>query len=41
VAELRAQWHDHEHYWDGTFGLADRIDALITDFNQRVGLVTR
>ena len=39
VAELRAQWHDHEHYWDGTFALADRIDALITDFNQRVGLL--
>ena len=39
VAELRAQWHDHARYWDGTFALADRIDELITDFNQRVGLV--
>ena len=38
VAELRAQWHDHATYWDGTFALADRIDGLITDFNQRVGL---
>jgi cysteine synthase len=39
VAELRAQWSDHDHYWDGTFALADRIDALITDFNHRVGLL--
>jgi cysteine synthase A len=39
VAELRAQWSDHAKYWDGTFALADRIDELITDFNQRVGLV--
>jgi cysteine synthase len=38
VAELRAQWSDHTNYWDGTFALADRIDALITEFNQRVGL---
>jgi cysteine synthase len=39
VAELRAQWSDHANYWDGTFALADRIDALIADFNQRVGLL--
>jgi hypothetical protein len=39
VAELRAQWHDHALYWDGTFALVDRIDELITDFNQRVGRV--
>jgi cysteine synthase A len=38
VAELRAQWHDHASYWDGTFALADRIDELIADFNRRVGL---
>jgi hypothetical protein len=37
VAELRSQWHDHDKYWDGTFALADRIDELIADFNQRVG----
>jgi cysteine synthase len=41
VAELRAQWHDHDRYWDGTFALADRIDGLITEFNQRVGLSAR
>jgi cysteine synthase A len=39
VAELRAQWSEHAHYWDGTFALADRIDALITEFNHRVGLL--
>ncbi len=39
AAELRAQWHDHTNYWDGTFALADRIDELIIEFNQRVGLV--
>ncbi len=38
VAELRAQWSDHATYWDGTFALADRIDQLIAEFNQRVGL---
>ena len=38
VAELRAQWSDHSTYWDDTFALADRIDGLINDFNQRVGL---
>jgi cysteine synthase len=38
VAELRAQWSDHENYWAGTFALADRIDGLIADFNERVGL---
>ena len=37
VAELRAQWYEHAKYWDGTFALADRIDELIADFNQRVG----
>jgi len=37
LAELRAQWYDHRSYWDETFALADRIDELITDFNQRVG----
>jgi len=39
VAELRAQWHDHANYWDGTLTLADRIDELIIDFNRRVGLL--
>jgi cysteine synthase A len=41
VAELRAQWYDHANYWNGTFALADRIDELITEFNQRVGLSKR
>ncbi|HSB78851.1 MAG TPA: pyridoxal-phosphate dependent enzyme [Candidatus Methylomirabilis sp.] len=39
VAELRAQWDDHASYWDGTFALANRVDELICDFNQRVGLI--
>ena len=39
VAELRAQWHEHAGYWDDTFAQAARIDELITDFNNRVGLL--
>jgi cysteine synthase len=38
VADLRAQWSDPQ-YWERTFAQADRIDALITDFNRRVAQV--
>jgi cysteine synthase len=41
VAELRAQWADHANYWGGTFGLVGRIDELIIEFNQRIGLTGR
>ncbi|WDP91624.1 MAG: pyridoxal-phosphate dependent enzyme [Desulfobacter sp.] len=36
---LNAQWYDHDEYWGATFAKADEIDALITRFNQRVGLI--
>ena len=39
VAELNAQWYDHDNYWGSTFDQVDEIDALITEFNDRVGLL--
>jgi len=38
VKELNDQWYDHDPYWHGTFNQMDEIDALITEFNERVGL---
>jgi cysteine synthase A len=39
VDELNAQWYQHDLYWDKTFAQVERIDALIEDFNDRVGLL--
>ena len=39
VAELNAQWDNHDRYWHDTFAQVDQIDALIEDFNDRVGLL--
>jgi len=39
VEELNAQWYDHENYWGKTFEQAEHIDALINEFNTRVGLI--
>jgi len=39
VSELNAQWYDHEAYWEGTFDQMTEIDALIEEFNARVGIV--
>ncbi|MEJ2492621.1 MAG: pyridoxal-phosphate dependent enzyme [Desulfuromonadales bacterium] len=39
VEELNAQWYDHDNYWYGMFDQVDAIDALINDFNERVGLL--
>lgn len=39
AAELDAQWYDHENYWSGTFDQVEKIDALICEFNERVGLL--
>lgn len=36
--EIQAQWYD-PHYWTDVQGQTDEIDALITELNQRVGLV--
>jgi hypothetical protein len=36
--EIQAQWYDSE-YWTSFQGQADEIDALIEEFNGRVGLI--
>ncbi len=37
--ELNAQWYDYESYWGEVKGLADKIDKLIEEFNDQVGLL--
>lgn len=39
LAELKAQWYDHDDYWYGTFDQTEKIDELISEFNDRVGLL--
>ncbi len=39
VEELNRQWYDHDNYWNSTFDQVEAIDKLITEFNERVGLV--
>ena len=39
VEELNDQWYDHDNYWYSMFEQVDEIDQLITDFNDRVGLL--
>ena len=36
--EIQAQWYDTD-YWTGIHGHVDELDALIDDFNARVGLL--
>ena len=36
--EIQAQWYDDD-YWTGIPANGDRIDALIDQFNERVGLL--
>jgi hypothetical protein len=36
--EIQAQWYD-PNYWTSIHGHVDEMDALINDFNERVGLV--
>ena len=38
LSELNRQWYDYESYWGATQKLTPRIDELIVQFNQRVGL---
>lgn len=38
LEELNRQWYEHDDYWPGVFSQAGRIDELITEFNERVGL---
>ncbi len=39
VQELNDQWYDHDNYWYTMFDQVDEIDALINQFNERVGLL--
>ncbi len=39
VQELNDQWYDHDNYWYPMFDQVSEIDALITEFNERVGLL--
>jgi len=39
IQELDAQWHDHDNYWYSMFDQVEAIDELITDFNDRTGLL--
>lgn len=39
VQELNDQWYDHDNYWGNTFKQANKIDELITEFNNRVGII--
>ncbi|MCP3889530.1 MAG: pyridoxal-phosphate dependent enzyme [Desulfobulbaceae bacterium] len=39
VEELNAQWYDHNNYWTNTFNQVGQIDELITDFNNKVGIL--
>ncbi len=36
--EIMAQWYDRD-YWTGIQGQVDKIDHLIEEFNQKVGLI--
>jgi cysteine synthase len=37
--ELNRQWYEYESYWGGIQGLTPKIDELISQFNDRVGLL--
>ncbi len=37
--ELNAQWYDYEEYWGEVHSMAPKIDELIKEFNDMVGLL--
>jgi len=39
VEELNEQWYDHDNYWINTFNQVGKIDELITEFNNKVGIL--
>jgi len=39
LKELNAQWYDHENYWGSVRTLAPKIDKLINQFNEKVGIL--
>ena len=38
AAELNAQWYDYDNYWRAMHAQVEQVDALIVNFNERVGL---
>jgi len=38
VKELNDQWYDRD-YWTNTFDQVEKLDELITEFNDRVGIL--
>ncbi|GKT33509.1 cysteine synthase, putative [Aduncisulcus paluster] len=41
VEELRAQWYDKKYWEREVFGLAERTDKAIKEFNEKVGLLEK
>jgi cysteine synthase len=39
LAELNAQWADHDAYWQANLDCTQALDALIEAFNDRIGLL--
>jgi len=39
IGELNNQWYDYESYWGTTQKLTPKIDELIVQFNEKVGLI--
>jgi len=37
--ELNSQWYDYPAYWERIQKMTPKIDALIKDFNEKVGLI--
>ncbi len=37
--ELNEQWYNHEEYWGKIHALTPKIDKIIREFNERVGLI--
>jgi len=37
--ELNAQWYDSPRYWENIQQMTPKIDTLITEFNEKVGLI--
>ncbi len=38
VDELQSQWYDYDNYWPALYNQVGKIDQLIEQFNQQVGL---
>ncbi len=39
IEELNRQWYDEENYWSSIYNLAPKLDELIIEFNNQVGLL--